>query len=68
MAEDVADWVCLFPYNEKRVNRLPLQVNALDPYSNPVQPYHTQVDMTRGFESESLENRLVSRDAVCALC
>jgi hypothetical protein len=64
MADDMADWVCLFPYNKMHVNRLPLQVNTLDPYSNLVQSYRTQVDMTHGFESESLENRLVSRDAI----
>jgi hypothetical protein len=31
MAEDVTDWVCLFPDNRKHVNHLPLQVNTLDP-------------------------------------
>jgi hypothetical protein len=66
-AENNPDWVCIFPCNGNHINYLPLQTNALDPYSNPVQSYRTQVDATRGFETESLENRLVSRDAVCAL-
>jgi hypothetical protein len=43
-----------------------LQINTLKPYSVPVQSYRTQVNMTCGFESETLDNRLVSRDAVCS--
>ena len=41
------------------------QINTLNPYLVPVQSYCTQVNMTRVLESETLENQLVSRDAIC---
>ena len=72
-AQDITDWVNYpppSPFFPSPMMTIQLtyasQIDALKPYSVPVQSYRTQVNMTRGFESETLDNRLVSRDAVCS--
>ena len=70
-AQDITNWVNYPPpffLSPMMIIQLTYasQIDALKPYSVPVQSYRTQINMTRSFESETLDNRLVSRDTVCS--